>query len=72
MKYPVSYYRVDAVDWMRPDLISYKCYGTVNYYWLIMLVNGVFDPFHELEVGRLLTIPNMLDIYSFYKQYRMR
>ena len=72
MNYEPSYYRVDAVDLMRPDLISFKCYGTVSYWWLIMLANGLYDAFHDLQVGLLLTIPNVIDVYTFFKEYRMR
>lgn len=67
-KYPVSYYRVDESDKNRPDLISYRCYGSVKYWWLILAANSISNPF-ELEVGKVLEIPNILDIYEFYKQY---
>ena len=36
------------------------------------LTNGIEDLFHDMEVGQLLTIPNKLDIYNFYKQYSLR
>ena len=72
MNYEASYYRVDAVDYMRPDLVSYKSYGTVDYWWVILLVNNIDDAFHEIEVGSLLIIPNVLDIYDFSKNYKIR
>jgi len=70
--YQPGYYRVVDEDIYRPDLISYKNYGTVNYWWLVIFINGVYDPFYDLAVGDLLTIPNILDIYEFYKKYRKR
>lgn len=72
MKYEPSYYRVNATDLMRPDTISYKNYGTVRYWWLILYVNGIGDPFSELTLGQLLQIPNLIDVYNFYKKYKLR
>lgn len=72
MQYPSGYYRVTGVDLMRPFLISYKHYGTVNFWWIIMLVNGINNPLTDLEVGQILQIPNKLDIYAFQKKYRIR
>lgn len=72
LKYSVQYYRIELEDWMRPDLISYKIFDTVAYWEFIMLINGVTDMFNELTVGKLLAIPNILDIYEFYKKYSFR
>ena len=70
--YPVSYYRVGEADIMRPDLISWRVYGTEAYWWLILSYNKVQDPLNELTVGQLLKIPNKIDIYEFYKKYSIR
>lgn len=72
MTYAPAYYRVEDGDLVRPDMISYKSYETVRYWWIICYVNGIEDPMHGMEVGQLLQIPNLLDIYTFYKQYRVR
>ena len=72
MNYPVEYYRITAGDVMRADLLSYKNYGTVKYWWIICYVNGIQNPLDDIEVGQLVKIPNILDIYSFYKGYAVR
>lgn len=72
MKYPVSYYTVLESDLVRPDLISYKMYGSVAYWWVILLVNDVIDPFTGVEVGQVLTIPALLDVYDFQRSNRLR
>ena len=72
LTYNPGFYRVAGDDLMRPDLISYKVYGTVAYWWVVMVQNGIEDPFLDLEVGELLTIPNILDIYTFFKEKRVR
>jgi len=72
MNYSVSYYRVEQGDLMRPDLISYKIYGTIVYWWLIMMINGIQNPLKDMEVGTLLQIPDILDIYDFQKKWSIR
>jgi len=72
MNHEKAYYRVTVADIVRPDMISYNCYGTVRYWWIICYVNDVFNPFEELVVGMMLEIPNILDIYDFYKKWRVR
>jgi len=72
LRYKPSRYRVNATDLMRPDLISYKIYGIVGYWWILMLVNGVQNPLEDLQVGQILIIPNQVDIHNFIKKYRMR
>lgn len=72
LKYATSRYRVTESDLMRPDLISYKTYGNVNYWWVIMVINGVQNPLTDLVVGQMLLIPNENDLYDFMKKYRLR
>lgn len=71
-KYELTSYRISEQDILRPDLISENNYNTKDYWWLILFYNGIVDPFTELEVGDLLFIPNLIDCYEFYKQYRQR
>jgi len=72
LKYEPFYYRIEEEDFMRPDLISYKIYGSVRYWWVILLVNKVQDPYSELTVGALIQLPSMQDIYEFNKRWRAR
>jgi hypothetical protein len=72
MNYPVSYYRILESEVMRPDLISYRCYETVDFWWIILYVNDIQDPLNDLTSGTVIKIPNILDIYEFYKKYSMR
>lgn len=41
----------------RPDLISFKYYGTPDYYWLILVANNktIFD----LQEGEWVVIPSL-------------
>lgn len=71
ISYEPQYYRVESSDLMRPEIISYKCYGSEEFWWVIMLVNQVDNPLLDLVIGQILTIPNMLDIYTFQKKFRI-
>jgi len=72
MTYDPDYYRVTGDDDMRPDKISHKMYGTVEFWWVIMLVNGIDNPLVDIDPGIVLTIPNRIDIFNFQKKYRLR
>jgi hypothetical protein len=71
-RYKTTKYRVNETDLQRPDLISYRVYGTVNYWWIVLVFNGIQNPFTEIEVGDIINLPNILDIYDFYKKYTVR
>ena len=43
----------------RPDLISNIFYGTPKYWWLLMLVNSVDDPFEGFNEGDSILIPKI-------------
>jgi hypothetical protein len=43
----------------RPDLISNVFYGTPKYWWLLMLVNNITDPFEGFYVGQKIMIPKL-------------
>jgi len=54
-------YVVKGDDLDRPDLISFKMYGRVDLWWLVMWYNSILDPF-SIEVGDRLRIPDFQDI----------
>ena len=66
------FYRLSVVDRKRPDLISYKNYKTVGYWWLVCVANGIQDPFFETGIGRVVRLPNLLDVYDFFRRYKKR
>jgi len=72
LEYPVQIYRITSEDMMRPDLISEKAYGTVNFWWVILAFNDIENPLVELTPGILLEIPHKMDIYNFQRKYRLR
>lgn len=58
-----SRHTVTAADEFRVDLISYRFYGTVEYWWIILLANDVIDPF-SIKQNTILRIPDQGVILS--------
>lgn len=67
-----TYYRVNESEIDQPDFISKKMYNTERYWWIICLVNGIKNPFSDLQAGDIIKIPSILDIYDFYQKYNIR
>jgi len=69
---PVSFSRLSILDRKRPDLTSYRIYGTVDFWWIYLVFNGIQDPFFETTVGRVVKLPHWLDIFDFTKEFKVR
>lgn len=69
-KRPRTYYTLKQQDVMRPDLISYKAYGTISYWWIILKVNEIDDIFNDMTEGKSIQLPHPVDIDDFYIQTR--
>jgi len=44
----------------RPDLISNVYFGNVRSWWLLMLVNGITDPFEGFKLQERISVPKPL------------
>jgi hypothetical protein len=51
-----NYHQITTIDVLRLDLIAYRYYVNVEYWWVIALANNILDPFN-LEIGQILRIP---------------
>lgn len=67
-----QYYTIVEQDLKRPDVISFKHFGTTEYYWIILKMNNIVDPFNDLEIGDVIQIPNKLDIEEFVTNSKAR
>ena len=67
-----TYYRVSDNDCTRLDRLSYLFYQNDAYWWVLASVNGIEDPLNDLVAGTVLTVPDLLDIYDFFKAQRKR
>tara|TARA_Y100001970_G_C14100945_1_gene785446 strand:- start:343 stop:621 length:279 start_codon:yes stop_codon:yes gene_type:complete len=57
-------YIIEAKYDMRPDLLSYKFYGTVKYWWVFALRNSsiIIDPIQDFRTGTTIKIPKLKNI----------
>jgi hypothetical protein len=53
------YHQLKSGEEGRWDLISYKYYKTVSYWWLICLANDINDPFNSPLAGSVIRIPSL-------------
>jgi len=58
-------YVVEAGDLYRPDLISYKLFKDPAFFWVILWLNGISDPFEGLYVGMTLRVPTVRRLAEF-------
>ena len=61
-----NFYTIKTTDVGRPDLVSFNIYGKMNYWWVIMKLNGIEDVFNDMSEGQVLMIPSESDIQDFY------
>ncbi len=57
-------YILQAADVPFPELLSYKKYGTTDYWWILLMFNGVIDPIKEMSAGKLWSIPTFSSIQT--------
>ena len=51
----------DVQDGEKPENISYDAYGTVDYYWIILIANNIIDPYHDWP-------KSTIDLLAYAKQ----
>jgi len=49
----------------RPELISYKIYGSVQYWWIIMFYNDLVS-IEDITTGLMIGYPSIADLESLY------
>jgi len=48
---PEDYIYYTVKNGETPEIISYNYYGTVDYWWMVLLYNNIFDPLYEWPVS---------------------
>ena len=62
---PTKIYNVDASDHANAPGIAFNFYGSVDYWWVVCMYNGILDPITELEPGTSLQLPSLVDVNAF-------
>lgn len=48
---PNDYIYYTVKNGETPEIIAYNYYGTVDYWWIILLYNNILDPFYEWPIS---------------------
>lgn len=64
-KLPVFGTTYVQIEENRPDLLSYRIYGTVKYWYILLIYNGMISPL-ELTEGQNINYPSINDLEEIY------
>lgn len=64
-------FTVTMAEAHRPDLVAIKCYGKVDWWFIIAQYNGIINPLAELAVGAQLLIPNYSEVDKLFKDSKV-
>ena len=60
-------YQVESKYKNRPDLLSYDLYGSVDYWWIFVIVNNnIHDSIFDLTPGKIIRVPLPARVSSFF------
>lgn len=62
-------YTLKPDETYRPDLVSYRVFGTPDLEWLISLVCDVPDPAEPLPIGLEIKVPSATWVRSSMRQF---
>jgi hypothetical protein len=58
-------YTLKASDCPFPELLSYKFYGTTDFWWVLCWINGVINPMTDMIPGDSWGIPSFDSVQAF-------
>lgn len=70
IKRPTNFLTISRSFIQRPDLLSLKLYGKMDYWWIIGKLNGIDDWWNDMSIGQVIRVPDRLDIEDFYLALR--
>ena len=59
---PEYFYDYTIQDEDTPEIVAYKYYGDVNFWWIIAVANNINDAVISLEPGLQLRIPSDIGV----------
>jgi hypothetical protein len=65
IKRPLQYFTLSRAFIGRPDLLSIQVYGNQKYWWLLLKYNNIDDIWNDMEVGDIISIPDVNDLDDF-------
>lgn len=65
-------YRLNDTDVLRPELMAYKFYNNIHYWWVILKLNNIDDVWNDLHVNTLIKIPSINDVERLFKHLKIK
>lgn len=72
LKRPIVFCQISRSFIGRPDLISYRYFGVIDYWWIILKINNIDDPWNDLVLGNQIMIPDANDIEDWILAIKKR
>ncbi len=57
-------YSLEPLDVPYPELLSYRKYGTTDYWWVLAMYNGCVDIINDMQPGQVWAIPSYSSIQT--------
>lgn len=58
-------YIIRSPEEFAAPTLSYKFYGTVDYYWFLCWYNGIINPTRELKAGMEIKVPDYAQMVAY-------
>jgi len=71
-KRPIKFDTVQYSDIQRPDMLCFRIYGTIDYWWILCKFNQIDDVWNDMYIGMDLIVPSVEDIQEFYRNVRRK
>lgn len=72
LKRNITYCEISRSFIGKPQLISFKYFGVVDYWWIILKINNIDDPWNGLVLGDQIKIPDPQDIEDWIIEIKKR
>jgi len=66
IKREMSFVTIGRTFIARPDLLSLKVYGIVDYWWILCKHNKIDDVWNDMTIGDVIEVPDVQDINDWF------
>lgn len=65
-----DYTRVLKGEYCRPDLLCYRIYGTIEYWWILLEINNISNPWDDLVEYTYIKYPPASEMQKFIEHLK--
>ena len=67
-----TFYMIRNVDNGRLDVLAFDFYGSAELWWVLAVVNQIFDPLFGVEPGTVIRIPGLQKVFTALSEAEIR